>query len=255
MKNQIYIQARMGSTRLPKKVLMNIGGKSIIELIVKRLRKVKNIDKIVLATSNKKQDNELEKEAKQLGIECFRGSQENIMDRFYQAGLKFKPDNIIRVSADCPLIDPELINKGLEIFKKEDYDILSNNRIRTYPDGLDFEIFKKQALKTAWNDTFQEFGMNKERFNKEFINPSIYILEKKKFKNGVLKNDVNLSHIRLTLDYQEDFKLIEAIYMHFNLKNKDFGLIEILEFLKDNINLLNLNKDFIRLDYGIKIQE
>ncbi|MFH1841393.1 MAG: glycosyltransferase family protein [Candidatus Nealsonbacteria bacterium] len=242
--NQIFIQARMGSIRLPGKVLMKICGKTVIELIVERLQKVKDIDRIVLVTSNKKQDEPLVKESKKLKIDYFKGSEENVLDRFYQASLKFKPDNIIRVTGDCPLIDFNLINKGLKIFKKGNYDVLSNTRVRTFPDGFDFEIFKSGVLKTSWQEN---------KFKEKFINPVKYLLEKKKFKNKDLINNKNLSNIRLILDYKEDFELIKKIYESF--KNKYFTQKNILNILKKKPYLLNLNKKYICLDYGIKVEK
>ncbi|MBI2625296.1 MAG: glycosyltransferase family protein [Candidatus Nealsonbacteria bacterium] len=246
MKTQIFIQARMGSTRLPKKVLLKVLGKTIIELMLERLRNVNDIDKIVLVTTQNKEDEALVKEAKRLGIDSFQGSQENILDRFYQAARVFKPDNIIRVSADCPLIDFTLINKGLDIFSQGDYDIVSNGRMRTFPDGMDFEIFRVGALETAWQENPKD--------QNEFLGPTTYLLEKKKFKNGVLMGDINLSHIRLTLDNKEDFDLVKIIYENLYPKNKGFTLKDILEFLKSRPDLLNLNYKFIKLDYGLKLE-
>ena len=113
---------------------------------------------------------------------------------------------------------------------------------------MDFEIFKKKALEISWQDNFIKFSKNKDKFNRTFINPTDYFLEPKEFKNKVLTNNKNLSHIRLTLDYQEDFKLIEEIYKNLYCKNKHFGLPEILNFLNQNPNLCNLNKKHIFLD-------
>ncbi len=245
-RTQIFIQARMGSKRLSEKVLLKIDGKSLLEILVERLRKVDNIECIVLATSKNKENDVLEQEAKRLGISCFRGSEENVLDRLYKASLKFKPDNIIRVTADCPLIDPELVNKGLEVFLGSDCDILSNHRERTFPDGMDFEIIKQQALSEAWKDN---------PAGATFINPVNYLLEKKKFKNKVILNDKNLSHIRLTVDYQEDYELIKIIYQTLYKKNKYFTLADILKFLTDNPQLYNLNKQYVCLDYGLRVEK
>ena len=245
----------MGSTRLPEKVLLKISKKSVIELVVERLKKVKDIDKIILVTTKRKLDHQLIEQARKLKIDYFQGSEENILDRLYQASLKFRPDNIIRVTGDCSLIDFNLINKGLEIFKKGNYDILSNIRIRTFPDGLDFEIFKSRALEISWHDNFVKFKKNKKKFDKTFINPVTYLLEKKKFKNKDLINNENLSWIRLTLDYKEDFELIKKIYENLYKKNKYFGLNEILKFLKNNPSLCDLNKKYIRLDYGLRVEK
>lgn len=255
MKNQIFLQARMGSTRLPRKVLSRICGKTIIELIVERLVRVKDIDRIILLTTTEKGDEELLEEAERLEMDCFRGCEENVLDRFYQASLKFKPDGIIRVTGDCPLIDPVLIDKGLDAFKESVYDVVSNVRTRTYPDGLDFEIFKSKALETAWQHNLQQFQGNKEAFEGAFINPTKYILESAKFKNWDLKNSEDLSHIRLTLDYQEDLELIKTIYENLYRQGAHLGLDEVLEFLRENPGIGDLNREYVCHDYGLKVED
>lgn len=250
MKTQIFVQARMGSSRLPGKVLFKIGGKTIFSILVERLRQVRNIDKIILATSIDKNNDELVKEAKRLGIDFLRGSEENLLDRFYQASLKFKPDIIIRITADCPLIDFNLINKGFEIFKKGNYDILSNARIRTFPDGMDFEIFKTKTLEIARQENFSKFNKNNKKFNEAFLSPTDDLLMKKEFKNKDFINKKDLSGIRLTLDYKEDFEVIKKVYENLYKKNKYFNLNEILKFLNNNPNLYKINKEYVHLDYG-----
>ncbi len=250
MKTQIFIQARMGSTRLPGKVLFKIGSKTIFSILVERLRQVSNIDKIVLVTSTNKNNDTLVKKAKRLGIDFFRGSEENLLDRFYQASLKFNPDSIIRITADCPLIDFNLVNEGLEIFKKGNYDILSIARIRTFPDGMDFEIFKTKTLEIAWQENFLKFDRNKKKFDEAFLSPTDYLQMKKEFKNKDFVNKKNLSHIRLTLDYKEDFEVIKKVYENLYKKNKYFDLNEMLKFLNSNPNIYKLNEKYICLDYG-----
>lgn len=244
-KNQIFLQVRIGSSRLPEKALLKIRGKTMVELIIERLRKVKDIDKIILVTGKKKINAPLIEETKRLGIDYFQGSEENVLDRFYRASLKFRPDNIIRIGGDCPLIDFNLINKGLKIFKKGNYDILSNCRVRTFPQGLDFEIFTTQALKLSWQEHFKEFKNKKEEFDKTFINPTNYLRKGKKFKNKDLINNLDLSGIRIVLDYKEDFQLIKKIYENLYQENKYFSTKEILNFLKVNPNLLKLNQKYI----------
>lgn len=253
MKTQIFVQARMGSTRLPGKVLLKIGKETIFSIFVDRLRQIKDIDKVVLVTSKSKNNDELINEAKRLGIEYFRGSEENVLDRFYKASLKFKPDNIIRIGGDCPLIDFNLVNVGFKIFKTGNYDILSNAKIRTFPDGMDFEIFKQKCLKIAWQDTFLEFNKDVKKFDNTFINPTNYIQIKKEFRNKDFINKSDLSHTRLTLDYKEDFDLIKKIYENLHKQNRYFTLDEILKFLNKNPKLYELNKKYVCLDYGFLV--
>lgn len=254
MKTQIFLQARIGSERLPNKVLLKICSKSIIEFIIERLKTTNGVANIVLVTGPKETNELLVKEAKKLNIDFFCGSQENILDRMYNASLSFKSDNIIRITADCPLIDPSIIGNGLGIFNKNNIDVLSNVRIRTYPDGFDFEIIKQDALEKAWNIKRKEFEDN-ITFYGTFLSPTKYLLESNIFSHYDLINKENLSNIRLALDYPEDHELISKIAENLYFKNKFFDLSDIMEFLSDNTDLLEINKKFIKLDYGIKIEE
>ena len=149
MKNHVFIQAHLASKRLPGKVLKKICGKSIVELIVERAYNIKNIDEIILVTGSVDKNNTLVDEAKKIKISYYCGSEENVLDRFFQASKEFNSDRIIRITADCPLIDFNIINIGMSIFDRNNYDILSNNRRKTYPHGLNFEIFKQSALHNA----------------------------------------------------------------------------------------------------------
>ena len=254
MKNQIFLQARLGSTRLSNKVLLKICNKSIIEFMVERLSSISDIDKIVLVTGPKEINEQLVDEAKNLNIDFFCGNQENILDRFYNAALMFKPDRIIRVTGDCPLIDPHLIKKGLQIFNSNTFEILSNVRKRTYPDGLDFEILTRNILTKAWTDKFNEFT-NRQTFYETVLHPTKYLLENNTLHHYDLLNNENLSNIRLTLDYPEDYTLLSLIAENLYPNNKFFGLDEIMKFIKNNKNILHINKQFIKTDYGIQVQK
>ncbi|PIN83855.1 MAG: acylneuraminate cytidylyltransferase, partial [Nitrosopumilales archaeon CG11_big_fil_rev_8_21_14_0_20_33_24] len=156
MKNHFYIQAKLGSKRLPRKVLKKIQDKTILEIILERLSFIKNKNEIFLLTGRKEGNIELIDESKRLGIEYFTGSENNVLDRFKQASNKFQSETITRITADCPLIDFEIIEKGLKIFNSEKFDILSNNKTKTFPHGLDFEIFKKSALDEAWKNVYNK---------------------------------------------------------------------------------------------------
>ncbi len=237
----IIIQARMRSTRLPGKVMKKILGKSIIKLIVERLRRVKYADKIILATSTNAENNILEEEANKLKIGLFRGSEENVLDRFYQTGKKFKLDVAVRITGDCPLIDPKIIEKGIKIFKKNKVDIASNIQKRTFPHGLDFEIFSMDSLKKAWLD---EKDRLRDDFLSNFVNPTAYIKKSGKFKHLNILNKKDLSNIRITLDYPEDFALVGKIYEKLYPKNPNFGLMEIETLFKKNPQLFEINNRY-----------
>jgi len=254
MKNHIFVQARLGSSRLPGKVLKKILGKTIIELIFERLQKVEGIDEIFLVTGTKDKNKPIIEESKKLSLEYFCGNEDNILDRFYKASLQFNSDNIIRITADCPLIDFNIISKGKRVFEEVNCDILSIVRKITFPHGFDFEIFKQDSLKKAWEDNLNKFS-NKNEFFNSFIPPTKYMLEKKKFKNYDLTHAENLSHIRLTLDYQEDFELISKIYENLYEKNPFFSMDEILNFLNNNQYLLAINRKYAKYDHWLDIEK
>ncbi|MBI2642363.1 MAG: glycosyltransferase family protein, partial [Candidatus Wildermuthbacteria bacterium] len=201
-KIQVFLQARLRSARLPRKVLLKILGKSVIALTVERLQRVRGIDKIVLVTGPREKNEELVREAERVGVPYFCGSEDNVLDRFYQAAKVFQPQAIVRVTADCPLVDPIVIEKGLKEFAEGTYDIVGNTRLRTYPDGMDFEVFLAAALETAWKNDLAR------------LHPTQYMWREKAFKAKDIQTAPDLSHIRLTLDYPEDFTLIKSVYEH-----------------------------------------
>ena len=243
MQIHVFIQARIGSNRLPKKILKKICNKTIIELIVERVNQIEGIDKIFVLTGPKNKNLELIKEVKRLGISYYCGKEENILDRFYNGAKEFKSDIIIRVTGDSPLIDPKLISKGLDIFKESNCDVLSINRFKTFPYGINFEIFSINALEQSWKDISKKYSQ--EEFEKMFIPPTKHMLENKKFENYDLKNDEDLSSIRITLDYLEDLQLIEKLFEEFYSKNKYFDFKNIVDYLNKNPELNKLNKKYV----------
>jgi spore coat polysaccharide biosynthesis protein SpsF len=244
MENIIFIQARLGSTRLPNKALKKICGKTILELIVERIKNIKKIKKIVLVTGTLEKNKLLVDEGKKIGLEVYCGSEENVLDRFYNASQKYPSNNIIRILTDCPLIDFNVVNNAIDIFENGNYDILSIARKRTFPHGLDFEIFKKYGLEKIWKEKIKEFKNEKE-FSSSFINPIKDMLERNDFVNYDLINKKNVSNIRLTIDYQEDFELVAKIYQELYPFNKKFGLKEILQLLEQKPELLNINRKYL----------
>ena len=243
-KTIIFLQARMGSTRLPEKVMMEIEKKPIVELIHERLSNIKNIDKIILITRENKRDEKIVEFGKKKKWDVFQGNEENLLDRFFCASKKFPSDNIIRVNADCPLVDFNLINQGLEIFSNNDYDMLSTDRIRTFPHGFDFEIFKTSALQESWREMKEKY--EEDEFYNSFISPVKNLLDNSKFKNFDFVGKEELSHIRLTLDFIEDYNLIKKIYEKFYKENPKFSMNDILEFLDSNPELLRINEKHIQ---------
>lgn len=242
-KTSIIIQARVGSKRFPRKALLKISGKTIFELVVERVKRVRGIDKIILATSVAKENNELVAAAGALGIDYFQGSEENVLDRIHKASAHFNSDIIIRVTCDNPMIDPDLVQKGLKIFYKGKYDILSNVRVMSYPYGLNFEIFTKEALEYSWHKHKAEMDEEKKSWD-TFIDVTEYIFKNSKFKKYDFVSPENLAHIRVTLDYPEDYIVIKTIHEALYAKNNKFGLKDIISYLSANPDLLAVNKKY-----------
>ncbi|MDC0159310.1 hypothetical protein OAJ55_01330 [Candidatus Nitrosopelagicus sp.] len=243
MKFHIYLQARVNSQRLPKKILKKINGKTIFEILVKRLELISNSE-IFLITGSSLLNNELINEAKKLNITYFSGDENNILNRFFNASKKFSSENIIRITGDCPLIDFELINDAIKLFNQKNIDLLLNYIPRTYPHGFDFEIFTAKALNNSRNQIFSQFN-DKDLFLSTFINPVKHMINSKDIVQYKLKSNTNNSHIRLTMDYEDDLRLISSIYQKLHKNNPNFNSSDILNLLKLEPNLLDINKSFI----------
>ena len=242
MNKHVYIQAREGSSRFPKKILKKIDGKTILELIVERAQKIEKATQVIIVTGNAEKNQTIINLAKKMKIPYWYGSEENILDRFYHASKKFGSDIIIRITGDCPIIDFEIIDNGLCIYDEKKVDGLTNTKKRTFPHGLDFEIFSKSSLEKIWKQNKQKFS-NEEEFLNTFMNPVKDIFGDKQFKIYNLENELDLSHIRLTVDYPEDFLVIEKIYEKIYPKKKNFTIKDVLEFLNQNKEILELNKN------------
>jgi glutamate-1-semialdehyde 2,1-aminomutase len=249
-KNKVLaiIQARHDSTRFPGKVLKKINNQSILEIIIKRLSKCHDISKIIVACSDNKNDVKIINLCKRLNIDYFAGSEHDVLERFYKASIKFKGSNILRITADCPLIDYVIVDKIINNFFSTNVDYASNINPPTFPDGFDAEIFTFAALKTA----HKQANLQIER---EHIRP--FMLNNKSFKKFNLKSIKNYSSIRLTIDEPADFKVIKNIINHF--KNNLFFLYEDIiclykkkkSFFLDNMHI-NRNEG-LYLNQGQKL--
>jgi spore coat polysaccharide biosynthesis protein SpsF len=233
----VMIQARTGSSRLPGKVLTEIENRSMIWHVINRVKKIKSVQQIALITTTEKSDQVLLDIAENEGIVGFTGNTKDVLNRHYQCAQKILADPIIRITSDCPVIDPYLVEEMLQFFLKNDFDYVSNIHPATYPDGLDAEIFSFQTLeKTALNAK-----LNSER---EHVTPYI---EKhpELFKIYNFENNSDLSQIRLTVDQKEDLELIQKIYAMFSPKN-DFGYKDIIKILSKHPELLKINSKYKR---------
>jgi len=229
----VIVQARVSSSRLPGKVIRPLLGKPMILRQIERLKRIKQLDKLILATSTDPSDDRLAEVCVRDGIECFRGNLDDVLDRFYQAALQYRPDYIVRLTGDCPLADPELIDEVISFTLKGSYDYGCNCLEPTYPDGLDVEMFRFSCLETAW----KEATLPSQR---QHVTPFI-IQQTDRFRIACMKNDIDLSSLRWTVDELADFDLITLIYEALYSGIPEFVTVDILNLLKERPYLQKLN--------------
>lgn len=238
MKAAIIVQARTGSTRLPGKVLLKVLDKSMLEHLIERLMRAKASDKIIVATTTAQDDNKIVDLTAKMGVSAYQGSEEDVLDRFYQAALRFGLKDIVRITGDCPLMDPSVIDKGIECYFSSASDYASNVSERTYPDGEDVEVFSFNALRRAWKEA---------KLLPEREHVTLYIRKHpEKFKLTNFKNDINIADKRWTLDREEDFIFIKKVYEGLYPGNKYFGIEDIISFLEENSGLEEINKKWVK---------
>ena len=231
------IEARMTSSRLPGKVLLESGiNKPLLLCLIERIRKVKNIDQIIVATTTNNEDNKIVKFCKKNKINFFRGSENDVMGRVLNASLKFKVDIIIEITGDCPIIDPEIISLVLNTHLENKYDYTSNCNFRSFPDGMDVQVFSTKTLSNSYK-------LVKTELEKEHVTLEIRKSSKYSKINLVAPQNYFLPDLGLTLDEDGDYLLISSLFKHF--KNNDFGLKQILDHLKANNQLIELNKNVV----------
>lgn len=235
MESQIgaIIQARLGSTRLPRKVFCEITGKPLIEHIVNRVSKSVLVDQIILATTDCSIDDDLETWAIQNKIECFRGDELDVLSRFYKCALKYKLDVIVRVTADDPFKDSELIDEVIKYYKKNSFDFVSNNNPPSYPEGFDVEVFSMNALELAFRNAVDIF--DREHVTQFFYKNPI------KIKVGNLSYEDNISHLRCTIDTEKDLEMARLVYTHLYSDAKTFKLNDILELFQTHPEIPKIN--------------
>jgi len=245
VKTTAIIQARMGSKRLPGKVLFPVKGKPLLGWMLDRLSVSNQIDQVIIATSIDKSDDAIEKFAHDYGCEVYRGSHDDVLDRYYQTArsLKTKPDFVVRLTADCPLIDSSVIDEIIESIQNTSLDFVSNSEPlpSSWPDGMDVSVMSYSALKKAWKIA----NKPSEREHVTFI----FWKENSNFKCKRVDCYKDLSKYRLTVDYEEDFVLIKKIILNFINKNIDFRFIkmnEIIDYLESYPDLIEINNQYSR---------
>ena len=226
------VQARLGSKRFPKKILQTLeSNNTILDYVIFQLKASKYLKKIILATTDQNQDNLLQDIANDQKLELFRGNENDVLDRYYNCAKKFSLDIIIRVTSDCPFIDPKIIDQGIEIFCSNDYDVLTTNQPYTFPDGLGFEIFSFKALKK----NAENAKLYSER---EHVTPFFYN-NLQDFKIFNYENKKKLSHYRCTIDYPEDLILLRELAKR--IKNRPILLNDIIVEYQKDPKLIEIN--------------
>ena len=226
------IQARMGSSRLPGKALMKSdSGKPLLYYVINQLRYCSKVKNLVIATTTNQEDDEIEKFADNNSVNVFRGKDKDVLDRYFQCAKKYSFSTIVRITADCPLIDPQIVDKVIEQFFSGNYDFATNTLMRTFPIGTDVEVFSFSALNRAWENT----QLPSER---EHVTPYLHNKENSKIIN--VENDKNISNLRLTVDRIEDFELIKQILN--NISINPIHLEDVLELFSRKPELIEINK-------------
>ena len=232
------IQARLGSKRLPGKVLKKILGRTLIEWIYYRLSFCKEIGQIVLSTADTAENDKLAGHAKKIGLAYFRGSETDLVSRLYNTARKFSADAIVKITGDCPLVDPKLVDSLIRKYRKNrEVDYVCNVFPPTYPDGMDIEIISFRALERLNKEI-------KDALHREWITTTI-MENPDKYKVLNVRYKKNISYLRLTVDYPEDFRLVEIIFKKLHRERKAFTLQDILKLFKKKPSLISINEKWV----------
>ncbi|NLM05916.1 MAG: NTP transferase domain-containing protein [Tissierellia bacterium] len=231
------VQARMGSERLPSKVMKDIDGKPMVQRVLERISKAKYIDEVVLATSINKENNLMADFIQKKGFPVFRGSEDDVMSRYLEAAKEHKADIIIRVTGDCPLIDPVISDNIISYYLMNNYDYVNLNVPNTMIRGFDTEVFSLDVLERAYTEA------KKENNPKSFEHVTYFIYTHPKlFKLSTVRGEeIYHKPYRLCVDTKEDFEVISIIYDHF--KGKNFSSKDIISFLDSNPEIANINSE------------
>ena len=225
------IQIRLNSSRLKRKALLKIQNLTLIEHLFSQLSYSTQIDKKIIATTTESIDNDIKKLANNIGIQCFRGDSLNVLDRYYNCAKSFDIDTIVRISGDAPLIDPVIVDKTIEYYKKNNFDYVSNFFRRTFPIGTEIEIFSFKTLEKCCKTAQQSY-------EKEHVTPFIYE-HPELFNIGFIEHSENLSNLHWTVDRIEDFNFVEIILQ--KIKERPVSMNQILNLLKLDPDLLKIN--------------
>lgn len=230
------VQARMGSRRLPGKVLVEIAGRPMLALVVDRARRAETPDQVVVATSENATDNPIADLCAARGYPCYRGDEEDVLDRIYQAARRHRARAVVRLTGDCPLIDPDVIDHTVREFFRTGVDFAANRLPppwrRSYPIGLDTEVCTFEALERAWREADQPH-------QREHVLPYLYE-EEGRFRTLLVHHEPDYGHLRWTVDTPEDLELVRRIFEHFDGRD-DFSWTEVLDLFRRRPDLARIN--------------
>lgn len=232
MKTVAIIQARMGSSRLPGKVLRDLAGQPMLRRVLDRVRQATTIDDCVVATTTAPADTAVVAACQQWGVASYCGSEADVLDRYYQAATQANADVVVRITSDCPLIEPTIIDQVVQAFRQNEADYASNTLRRTFPRGLDTEVFSTAVLATAWHEAT-------EPFQREHVTPYIY-QNPSRFRLVELNAAADYGRHRWTVDTVEDWQLVQAIYAHF-APETSFSWQAVLRLLAEQPHLQQIN--------------
>jgi len=232
------IQARMGSTRLPGKVLMGVNGRTLLAYQLDRISKSKKLNKVVIATSTLEKDDVIEAFCKDYGVDCYRGSENDVMSRYYECAKKYNPDTVVRMTADCPLIDPEIIDKVVQKFECDNVDYCGNTvppESSRFPDGSDVEVFSMKALERSNVEV-------KDTRLREHV--TFQFWQDKNYTSNQYTQEKNWSKYRITVDYSEDFEVVEYVFSELKVKKIFGSLDEIIKIIDNNQEIKEKNSQY-----------
>jgi len=241
------IQARMGSTRLPGKTMMNIVGKPMLWHIIQRVKEAKLVDRIVVATTTEEIDKQILQVAEELGVESYAGSEKDVLDRFYQAAKQFGANVIVRITADDPFKDPLIIDRAVGFFSKnkDSVDYVSNTIEPTFPEGLDIEVFSFNALEKAWKET-------KKTSEREHVTVYMWTHPGKFRLANIRHGGENLSHLHWTVDDEKDLEFAREVYSRLYRDDKVFLMKDVLNLLDTYPHLKKINASHVRFEGYIR---
>jgi spore coat polysaccharide biosynthesis protein SpsF len=242
----IVVQSRMSSSRLPGKVMMPILGKSLQHRMIERLQMIRHKALIVIATSEEQSDDIIEHEAENIGVPCFRGNLNNLLDRHYQAAKKYHADTVLKIPSDCPLIDPRIIDQVLDFYFEHpgQFDYVGNLHPATFPDGNDVEIMTMACLEKTWHEASRPLELE-HTTPYVWENPDKFLIANVPWSSG---KDYSMSH-RFTIDYKADYDFINRVFEELYPVRPDFSCEDILALLEEKPEIYEINAQYAGVNW------